>query len=83
MKYDGPENKNLIHNKLRKCREERGMSQRALAEEMRKLNIRMSRQTISRIERNERYALDFEVLGFCIVFLVRPSELIALEEVLD
>lgn len=83
MKYDGPENKNLIHKKLRQCRRERGMSQRALAEEMRKLNIRMSRQTISRIERNERDALDFEELGFCIVFLVRPSELIALEEVLD
>lgn len=85
MHNNHPENKNLIHKKLYQLRRERGMSQQALAEELRKLGIPMSRQTISKIERNVRYALDYEVLGICLVFLVHPSELMReeLEQLID
>lgn len=80
MNRDHPENRNLIHERLRQYRLERGMSQQTLAEKMRKLHIPMSRQTISKIERNIRYALDYEVFGFCWVLSVLPAELMCLEE---
>ena len=78
MRNDGIENWNLSHRKIREYREDRDMSQRALAEELRKVNIFMCQQTISRIERNTRYVLDYELLGFCRVFGVKPSDLIEL-----
>ncbi len=83
MNRDYPENSNLIHERLRQYRLERGMSQQTLAEEMRKLHIPMSRQTISRIENNTRYVLDYEVLGFSLVFAVRAAGLFGVEEWAD
>lgn len=83
MSRDHFENRNLIHEKLRQYRLEQGMSQQKLAEEMRKLYIPMSRQTISRIENNTRYVLDYEVLGFSLVFAVHAAGLFGVEEWAD
>lgn len=83
MNRDRPENRNLIHERLRQYRLEQGMSQEQLAAAVRKLHLPMSRQTVSKIERNIRYVLDYEVFGFCWVLSVLPAELMCLEETAD
>ena len=66
---------NLIFEKLRQYREAANMSQTELAARMQCLGIPLYQQAISKIERNRRYVLDYELLGFCRVLHVRPENL--------
>ena len=60
--------KNIISNRVKNLRNERGMSQRKLAQELQQLGYKIDRNIIYRIERNERYVTDVEVKAFVEVF---------------
>ncbi len=60
--------KNIVSERVKTLRVERGMSQRALADELKGLGYKMDRNIIYRIERNERYVTDVEVKALVEVF---------------
>lgn len=60
--------KNIVSERVKTLRTERGMSQRKLAEELDKRGYKMDRNIIYRIERNERYVTDVEIKAFTEVF---------------
>lgn len=68
--------KNLINHRLKEIRTERGLSQRDLAAELKKLGYKMDRNVIYRIENDERYVTDVEVKAFVEVFDVDYAYLI-------
>ena len=49
------DNKNIIHDRLRKARAERGIS----------LNVNIDQQMISKIEKNQRQVTDYELTCIC------------------
>lgn len=71
-RYD---NHNQIYKKLREYREAAGLSQRAMAEKMQEIGIPVYQQLLGKIERNERYVLEEELLGFCRILQVQPAQL--------
>ena len=70
------ENKNLIYRNLRSRRMAAGLSQSQLAAKMRVWGVDMPQQSISRVERNERYVLDYELAVLCEILHVEPEELL-------
>lgn len=58
-------NKNIIHDRLRKARAERGISQTDLAAKMQLLNVNIDQQMISKIEKNQRQVTDYELTCIC------------------
>ncbi|WP_298030114.1 helix-turn-helix domain-containing protein [uncultured Dysosmobacter sp.] len=68
---------NLISQNLRRLRRERGMSQEALAAQMQLLGVDINQRLISKIERNERFVKDFELVCFCRVLSVTERDLLA------
>ena len=60
--------KNIISERVKVLRVEKGMSQRKLAKELKARGYEMDRNIISRIERNERYVTDVEIKAFVEVF---------------
>lgn len=66
---------NLIYHQLWLRRRRAGLTQQQLAEKMRDLNIYCTAHTISEIEHNVRYVLDYELAGLCKIFDVSPEEL--------
>ena len=60
--------KNIVSERVKVLRAEKGMSQRALAKELKDHGYEMDRNIICRIERNERYVTDVEIKAFVEVF---------------
>ena len=56
--------KNLISNRLKKVREERGLSQSSLAKMLQLNGCDIDKNTITRIENNKRYVTDVELKAF-------------------
>ena len=53
--------KNLIGERLKLLRAEKGLSQRDLAHKLQLAGIDMDKNVITRIETNQRYVADFEL----------------------
>jgi len=68
---------NLISQNLRRLRRERGMSQEALAAQMQLLGVDINQRLISKIERNERFVKDFELVCFCRVLNITERDLLS------
>lgn len=68
---------NLISKNLRRLRRERGMSQEALAAQMQLLGVDINQRLISKIERNERFVKDFELVCFCQVLHITERDLLS------
>ena len=71
------ENSNLISHNLRQLRNKQKLSQEELAAQMQLLGIDINQQLISRIERNQRFVKDFELVGFCKVLNVTEGDLLS------
>ena len=69
-------NKNIIHQRLRKARKARRLSQCDLAAKMQTLNVNMDQQMISKIERNRRIVTDYELICFAKALEIQESWLI-------
>ena len=68
--------KNLIGERLRELRNEKGLSQRDLARELQLIGIDMDKNVITRIETNKRYVTDFEIQALKEIFGVSYDYLI-------
>lgn len=66
--YEG--NANIIGHRLKTIRKQRKMSQDTLAAKMQLNNIEISQKGISRIEKQERFVADYELLAFAQVLNV-------------
>lgn len=64
MKSNNITPKNLSGERIREARKKQGLSQQALAEMMRASGVRISRDTVSRIETKKRLVVDFELKTF-------------------
>lgn len=62
--YDCDGKANIIGEKIRQQRKNLKMSQDILAIKMQLENIEMTQKVISRIEKQERFVADFELLAF-------------------
>lgn len=71
------ENSNLIAGQLRQLRKKRKLSQEALAAQMQLLGVDINQRLISKIERNERFVKDYELVCFCQALNVSEKELLA------
>lgn len=68
--------KNLIGERLKSLRAEKGFSQRDLARELQLIGIDMDKNVITRIETNKRYVTDFELQALKEIFNVSYDYLI-------
>lgn len=57
------EQKNLVGNKLKQLRQEKGLSQQQLSDKLETLAIYICRGSISRIEDGSRTVTDIELMG--------------------
>lgn len=69
-------NKNIISERLKTLREQKGISQTALAAKLQTLNINIDQQMISKIEKNTRQVTDYELAGICKCLSATPSDLL-------
>ncbi len=69
-------NKNVIGERLSKIRQQKHISQAALAAKLQLLNINIDQQMISKIEKNQRQVTDYEFAGFCVCLDVKFDELL-------
>lgn len=58
-------NKNIIHNRVREARLQRGISQEQLAAQMQVMCLNIDQQMVSRIEKNQRQVTDYEAACLC------------------
>ena len=72
--YDGKAN--IVGPKIKQFRIDQKMTQEELAIKMQLENIELSQKVISRIEKQERFVADYELLMFCKVLKVDISELL-------
>lgn len=70
------ENSNLISSRLRQLRQEAGLSQEELAAQLQLLGVDLTQRLISKIERNERFVKDYELVCLCKVLRVTERELL-------
>ena len=56
---------NLIARRLRQLRKERGLSQEELAAQLQLLGVDISQPLISKIEQNQRFVKDYELVCLC------------------
>ena len=76
MKIYKPDGKcNISGCNVRNAREKAGLSQEELAAKMQLNSIELSQKAISRIEKQERFVTDYELLVFASVFGVEISDL--------
>ncbi len=71
---DGPQ-MNMIGDKVRQLRIERGLSQQALSNKLELIAIYICRGSISRIEDKQRTVTDIELFGLARVLEVSISDL--------
>lgn len=77
--YDG--NANIIGPNIRKNRIKFHLSQEALAAKMQLKNIEISQKVISRIEKQDRFVTDYELLAFSEVLKVDIYELLGVKNI--
>ena len=74
--YDYEGKANIIGPNLKNARGEQKLSQEALAAKMQLKNIEVSQKVISRIEKQERFVTDYELLAFSDVLKLDIYELL-------
>lgn len=70
-------NKNVICKNLRRFRKMRGLTQDQLAARMQVMNVNLTQELISRIERNGRIVTDYELACFCRALGVTLEEMLS------
>ncbi len=73
-------NKNIISEKLKALREEKGLSQSNLAAKLQTMNVNIDQQMISKIEKNNRQVTDYELACICKCLAVTPNDLLNYDE---
>ena len=71
------ESSNLIAQNLRRYRKEQKLSQDMLAAKMQIMGVAIDQQLISKIERNERFVKDYELVCFCKILGVTTQEMLS------
>lgn len=71
------ENSNMISERLREFRRERGFSQEELAAQMQLLGVDITQPLISKIERNLRFVKDYELACICRILQVSEKDLLS------
>lgn len=71
------DNKNVICKNLRRFRKMRGLTQDQLAARMQVMNVNLTQELISRIERNTRIVTDYELACFCRALDVTVAEMLS------
>lgn len=79
--YDGKAN--IIGPNIRNIRIDLHLSQEALATKMQLKNIEISQKVISRIEKQERFVTDYELLAFSEVLKVDIYKLLGVKKMQD
>lgn len=74
--YWNGESKNIIGKKVRALRQERGWTQKSLAEKLQLEGYDFTDLTILRIENGSRFVPDYEVKALAAVFQVSCDELL-------
>lgn len=69
-------NKNIIAQRLKALREEKGLSQSNLAARLQTMNVNIDQQMISKIEMNKRQVTDYELACICKCLKVTPNDLL-------
>ena len=72
--YDGKSN--IVRRKICELRKQKKLSQEELAAKMQLNNIEISQKVISRIEKQERFVTDYELLVFSQVLEVNIYDLL-------
>ena len=70
------DNKNIISQKVKALREEKGLSQSNLAAKLQTMNVNIDQQMISKIEKNNRQVTDYELACICKCLGVTPNDLL-------
>lgn len=76
------DNKNIISEKLKTLREQKGLSQSNLAAKLQTMNVNIDQQMISKIEKNNRQVTDYELACICKCLSVTPNDLLNFEEMI-
>lgn len=71
------DNKNIISEKVKQLRQERGLSQGELAAKLQTFNINIDQQMISKIENNRRQVTDYELFYICKCLSVTPNDILS------
>ena len=66
---------NLIGQKIKKIREQKGLSQKELSEKMELMAVYTCRGSLSRIENGKRAVTDLEIHAICKILGITPIEL--------
>lgn len=75
------DNKNIISEKLKALREEKGLSQSSLAAKLQTMNVNIDQQMISKIEKNKRQVTDYELACIAKCLSVTPNDLLDLSKI--
>lgn len=70
------DNKNIISEKLKVLREQKGLSQSNLAAKLQTMNVNIDQQMISKIEKNNRQVTDYELACISKCLSVTPNDLL-------
>lgn len=73
-------NKNIIAERLKALREEKGLSQSNLAARLQTMNVNIDQQMISKIEMNKRQVTDYELACICKCLSVTPNDILNFNE---
>lgn len=71
------DNKNVIAERLRYYREQKGLNLEQLAARLQTMNVNIDQQMISRIERNQRLVTDYELACLCIALDITVRDLLS------
>lgn len=74
--YWNGKTKNVIGNKVKTLRQNKGLTQKALAEQLQLLGYEFSDLTILRIEQGKRFVPDYEVIILSEFFNISTDELL-------
>ncbi|MBQ6884414.1 MAG: helix-turn-helix transcriptional regulator [Clostridia bacterium] len=75
------DNKNIISEKLKILREEKGLSQSSLAAKLQTMNVNIDQQMISKIEMNKRQVTDYELTCICKCLNVTPNDILNFDKI--
>lgn len=78
--YWNGNSKNIIGNKVKQLRKERGWTQKALATQMQLNGLDMTELTVLRIENGSRFVPDYEVKALAKLFGISYAELLEGED---
>ncbi len=70
-------NKNIISDNVRVMRVKAKLSQGELAAKMQTMGVNIDQQGISRIENNERFVCDYELMCLCKIFEITADEMLS------